>query len=254
MDYVQPVELATPSRSRIVSSLFWADCTVLWRNRRASILTVVVPLIILVFWRAVVKQAGGPFALSSCLMFGLVGIGVIGYSNLMARDRERGVFQRLRVTPTTTWDIMVSRLLVQLMQMLVMSGLVFVGAFVLDQIVLTSAGYVLALVAALVGGAVFLGLGQAMVGLIASADTLDAVTRLVYFVFIIVGALGELGALGQPIQAVVTWSPYGTIKAILFAAMQAAAWDGHAWLGLVLTVAYAAVFTAIGIRRFKWSS
>ncbi len=253
MDNAHTLDIATPSRSRVLTSLFRADLTVLWRNRRASLLTLVVPLVFLITWRPVVQQVSAPFVLSSCITIGLIAIGLIGYANMMARDRERGVFQRLRLTPATTWDIMFSRLMVQSVLMLILSGVMLVAGYGLDNFVLTPAGYALTLVVALVSGAVFLGLGQAIAGLIASAETLDPLTRGL-FASCIVFAIGELGWLGPSIQTVVKWSPYGTVKAILFAAMQPVTWNGDTWLALVLTVAYAAVFSAIGIRWFRWES
>ena len=135
--------------------------------------------------------------------------------------------------------------------MLILSGVMLIAGYGLDKLVLMPAGYVLTLVVALVGGSDFLGLGQAIAGLIVSAEKLDPVTRGL-FASCIVFAIGELGWLGPSIQTVVKWSPYGTVKANLFAAMQPATWNGHTWLALVRTVAYAAVFTAIGIRWFEW--
>jgi len=92
------------SHSRLPGAMSGSGCSNMeWRGEDQHIIT----------WRPVVQQVGAPFALSSCITIGLIAIGLIGYSNMMARDRERGVFQRLRLTPATTWDIMFSRLMVQ---------------------------------------------------------------------------------------------------------------------------------------------
>src|SRR5579872_916861 len=107
------MQSSAPAKSKIFSSLLKADFIVQWRNRRASIMSLLVPIIILISWKSVVQQLGGPFALSSCITFGVVAIGLMGYSNTTARDREKGVFQRLRVTPASTAAIMASRLTVQ---------------------------------------------------------------------------------------------------------------------------------------------
>jgi ABC-2 type transport system permease protein len=244
----------TPSSSQILASLLRADFTVQWRNRRASLMTLLVPIIILISWRSIVLQLGGAFALSSCITFGLVAVGLMGYSNTTARDREKGVFQRLRATPAATWAIMASRLIVQLAQIFFMTCVIFIVGYFLDKIILTPGQYLLTIFMALVSGCVYLGLGQTLVGLISSAETLNSVTRLVYFAFIIVGAFGELGALGSVIQKIVAWSPYGTVKSILFASMQPGAWNGHVWLTLVITLAYAILFAGVGIKWFKWVS
>ncbi len=244
----------TPAKGEILKSLLRADFTVQWRNRRASILSLLVPLIILVSWKGLVKEFGGPFVLASCITFGIVAIGLLGYSNTTARDREKGVFQRLRATPASPAAIMASRLIVQVVQIVVMTIIVFVVAGYYNKIVLTPLQYVVTTLMAVVCAAVYLGLGQAMVGLIASAETLNSVTRLVYFAFILFGALGELGIFGKVTENIVAWSPYGTVKSILDAAMVHGGWTGTAWLSLLVTLVYAAVFAGVGIKYFKWTS
>ena len=243
--------IAVPNK--IFSSLFKADLIVQWRNRRASLMTLLIPIIILVSWKSVVAKFGGPFALSSCITFGLIAVGLMGYSNTTATDREKGVFQRLRVTPATTFEIMASRLLVQVLQMLFLTIVTFLIGYFWDKISLTPQGYALALFVAIICGGVYLGLGQALVGLIASAETLNSVVRLVYFAFILLGVLGEFGILGKAFQIVVMWSPYGTVKTSLSAAMLPASWTGQSWLALAATLLYAIIFAGVGIKYFKWS-
>src|SRR5438045_9183974 len=101
-----------PKTSTALSSLLRADLVTQWRNRRSFILLLLVPVIILTSWKGIVDKFGGPFALSSCITIGLVAIGLMGYSNSIARDK--GVFQRLRVAPLPSWCIMASRLMVPL--------------------------------------------------------------------------------------------------------------------------------------------
>src|SRR5439155_236643 len=91
-----------------------------------------------------------------------------------------GVFQRLRVTPAPTWTIMVSRWIVQLGAVLVMAIVVLVVAALFVGVTLPPQDYLFTVLVALLGSAVFLSIGQAIVGLIASADTLNAAGRLLY--------------------------------------------------------------------------
>jgi ABC-2 type transport system permease protein len=243
-----------PSTSAVLSSLLRADFTTQWRNRRAVIMVILVPVIILISWKGLVEKMGGPFALSNCITVGLTAIGLMGYSNAVARDRDKGVFQRLRVAPVSSWSIMMSRLAVQLVMILLMTTAVFFAGFYYDKITLSAGGYALSFVTAFVGGAVYLGLGQAIVGLIKNAETVNSTTRLVYFIFIMVGMFGELGVLGKDISEAVKWSPYGTVKHILSASMQPATWDQHSSVALLVTIGYAALFSTMGIKWFKWNT
>jgi len=243
-----------PANKTVLLSLLRADFTTQWRNRRSVILILLIPVIILISWKGLVLKLGGAFVLSNCITIGLNAIGLMGYSNAIARDRDKGIFQRLRVAPLTAWSIMVSRLTVQLVMILLVTTAVFAGGYFADNILLTPAGYLVGFVMAFVGGAVYLGLGQAIVGLVKNAETVNAVTRLVYFLFIMVGMFAELGALGNIVSNAAKWSPYGTVKHILSAGMQPATWNQHSTMALLATIGYALVFSALGIKWFKWTS
>jgi ABC-2 type transport system permease protein len=248
------MQTAIPPASAVLSSLLRADFITQWRNRRSVILVVLVPVIILISWKGLVVKLGGTFVLSNCITIGLNAIGLMGYSNAIARDRDKGVFQRLRVAPVPSWSIMASRLLVQLAMILLVTTAIFAGGYYFDKISLTPAGYLLGYVAAFVGGAVYLALGQVIVGLIKNPETVNAVTRLVYFIFIMVGMFGELGMLGHELGEVVRWSPYGTVKRMLSASMQPGTWNQDTTLYLLATIGYTVVFTTLGIKWFKWNT
>jgi len=247
------METNIPSTSTVLSALLRADFTTQWRNRRSFILILIVPVIILISWKGAVDQGRGPLALSTCITVGLIAIGLMGYSNAIARDRDKGIFQRLRVAPVPSWAIMASRLSVQLAMILLVTLGVFLGGYYIDHLSISPAGYALALLTAFVGGAVYLGLGQVIVGLIRNPETVNSTTRLVYFTFIMVGMFGQFGAFGTLTQQIVVWSPYGTVEKILTASMQPSTWTGDTSKALFLTILYAAVFFAIGIKRFQWS-
>ena len=123
----------------------------------------------------------------------------------------------------------------------------------LDGISLGAGGLALVIMAALVGGMAFLALGQIVVALVKSAEAVSAVGRLIYLPLAVVGGLGEAGVLGPAVKRIVVWSPIGTTKALLLAAMSPASLDLHTAAVLAATLAYGVVFATIGIRWFKWS-
>jgi ABC-2 type transport system permease protein len=248
------MQTTIPSTSTVLSSLLRADFTTQWRNRKSVILVLLVPVIILISWKGLVDKLGGTFVLSNCITIGLTAIGLMGYSNSIARDRDKGVFQRLRVAPVPSWSIMASRLIVQLVMILLVTAAVFIVGQQVDKITLSPAGYLFGFLAAFIGGAVYLALGQVIVGLIKNPETVNAVTRLVYFIFIMVGMFGELGMLGHELGEVVRWSPYGAVKRILAASMQPGNWTSDSTLSLLATIGYTVVFTVLGIKWFKWNT
>jgi ABC-2 type transport system permease protein len=245
------MQTTIPKTSAVIRSLLRADFMTQWRNRRSFILLLLVPVIILFSWKGVIDKFGGPFALSSCITIGLVATGLMGYSNSIARDRDKGIFQRLRVAPMPSWCIMASQLLVQLAMILLLTIIVLIAGKNMDNITLTPAGYAVTFLTALVGGAVYLGLGQLIVGMIQNPETVNSTSRLTYFVFIMVGMFGELGVLGDQLKEIIKWSPYGTVKRIIAAGMEPATWNTEMTTALLVTIGYAALFSVIGIKKFK---
>jgi ABC-2 type transport system permease protein len=247
-----------PQTSTVLKTLLRADFTTQWRNRRAVILTLVVPVIILVTWKPLVKVAGGPFVLSNSIVLGLIATGLMGYSNSIARDRDKGIFQRLRVAPISAWSIMASRIIVQLAMIVLLTTAVFIIGNSVDKVTLSPAGYILTYFTAIVAGAVYLSLGQMIVGRIKNPETVNATVRLVYFLFIIGGMMGEIFVIQYPqfkvVADIIKWSPYGTARAIVAVGMDISKWGSDASMALLATIGYAAIFAFLGIKWFKWNT
>src|SRR5450631_1104680 len=247
------MQTTLPSSSAALTSLLRADLTTQWRNRKSSIMVILVPVIILIAWKNLVAKIGGAYVLSNCITVGVTAIGLMGYTISIARDRDKGIFQRLRVAPVPNWSIMTSRLLVQMVMIILMTLSVFAAGYKFDNISLSAPGYALTLLTAIVSGAVYLSLGQIIVGLIKNPETVNATTRLVYFAFIMIGMFGELGVLGKEIGDAVKWSPYGTVNRILAASLQPATWSNQTSMALLVTIGYTILFASLGIKWFRWS-
>jgi ABC-2 type transport system permease protein len=246
-----------PTVSGILRALLRADVTVQLRNGRALLLTFFPPLAVLYGLSAGKRRAqlGGPIVdVALALTLGIALIAILGYTASVARDRELGVFQRLRVTPAPTWTIMVSRLAVQILSMLAMAVVVLVAAAVVENITLDPAAYLLTLAMVIVSSAVFLGVGQALVGLIKSVDTANAVGRLSFLPLVALGLFGHSDIFGTTFETISRWSPGGAVATLLSGAMQPAAWSADAWWALLASVLYAIVFAGVGIRWFQWST
>src|SRR5438270_13120669 len=167
-----------PTLSGILRALLEADLAVQLRNGRALLLTFFPPLAVFYGLSTAKRgaQLGGAIvSVALALTLGIALIAILGYTASIARDRELGVFQRLRVTPAPTWTIMISRLAVQILSMLAMAVVVLVAAAVVEKVTLDPAAYLLTLTIVVFSSAVFLAVRQAVVGLIKSADTVNAV-------------------------------------------------------------------------------
>jgi ABC-2 type transport system permease protein len=252
-----PPPIHPPTLSGILRVLLQADLTVQLRNGRALLLTFFPPVAVLYGLSAGKRRAqlGGPIVdVALALTLGIALIAILGYTASLARDRELGVFQRLRVTPAPTWTIMVSRLSVQVVSMLAMSVVVLVAAAVIEKVTLDPAAYLLTLVVVIFSSAVFLGVGQALVGLIKSPDTVNAVGRLSFLPLVALGLFGHSDIFGSTFETISRWSPGGAVATLLSGAMQPAAWSADTWWAFLASLLYAVVFAGIGIRWFQWST
>ena len=246
-----------PTLSGILRALLEADLTVQLRNGRALLLTFFPPLAVLYGLSTAKRgaQLGGPIVnVALALTLGIALIAILGYTASVARDRELGVFQRLRVTPAPTWTIMVSRLSVQIVSMLAMSVVVLVAAAVIEKVTLDPAAYLLTLAMVIFCSAVFLGVGQALVGLIKSVDTVNALGRLSFLPLVALGLFGHSDVFGTTFETISRWSPGGAVATLLSGAMHPVAWTADTWWALVASVLYSIIFAGIGIRWFQWST
>jgi ABC-2 type transport system permease protein len=251
---ILPAPRVLPSTRTVFLSLLKADLTTQWRNRRAAVMVVLLPIIIVVGWKGLIGKTGGAFVLSNAITLALNAIGLMGYSNSIARDREKEIFQRLRVAPAPNWTIMGSRLAVQLIMITLVTVIVMIVGYQYDHIVLTPLGYIAGLLMAIVGGAVYLALGQAIVGRITNPETVQSTSRLIYIAFIMIGIFGSFNLLGDFFNKVAKYTPYGTVNSIVSGALTPSNWNSNTTINLLMTLGYTAVFAFLGIRWFKWST
>lgn len=250
-----PAPESGPSLRLVFSSLLRADFAVLLKNGRALLFSILLPIIILALGSSssAAQHVGGPlFAIGLAIALGLISTSILGYALTIASDREQGVFQRLRVTPAPTWAIMSSRLTTQaLANVLIALTVVIVGG-VIHHLSISAGQYGLVLLVSVLAGAVFLSIGQALVGLMKSADSVNAAARVVVVGLILLAAFGQRGSLGTTGESIARWSPVGAVMTLFAAALNTSAWDTRDSLTLLACGGYVLVFAAIGIQWFRW--
>ncbi len=142
----------------------------------------------------------------------------------------------------------------QVVANLVMALVVVIVGAQLKNLSLSVSQYTLVLCISVLGGAVFLTIGQALVGLVKSADTVNAGGRILLIVLILLGLFGQSGTLGGVWESVSQWSPVGTVMTLFAGVLKLASWDSRDWLSLVACAGYIAACGAVGIRFFKWDA
>ena len=96
--------------------------------------------------------------------------------------------------------------------------------------------YALVLLVSILGGAVFLSIGQALVGLVRSADSVNAAGRVLVAVLILLGTLGQSGPLGAPgsHRALV---PVGIAMTLFAGVLNVASWYSRDTISLLVAAA-----------------
>jgi ABC-2 type transport system permease protein len=248
---------AAPSLRLVFTSLLRADFLVFLKHRRALIISMVLPVFVLVSTsgnKATQKFGGAEFVIGLAISYGLLSTAMIGYALTVSRDREKGVFQRLRVTPAPAWTIMTSRLAMQVVANLIIAiGVVIIGSLI-HHLSPSAGQYALVLLVSILAGAVFLSLAQALVGLVRSADTVQAVARVLFAVLILLGILGQSGALGSFWSSVARWTPVGAVMTLFAGVLNLHGWYSRDTLSLLACLGYIVVFAGIGIRWFQWDA
>ena len=248
---------AEPPLRLVLSSLLRADFLVFLKHRRTLIISLVLPVFVLISTsgnKATDKFGGAEFVIGLAIAYGLLSTSLIGYALTVARDREKGVFQRLRVTPVPTWTIMTSRLAMQAVANLIIAVAVVIVGSLIHHISPSAGQYALVLLVSIVAGAVFLSIAQALVGLVGSADSVQAIARVLFAVLILLGLLGQSGGLGAFWSSVARWTPVGVVMTLFAGVLNLHAWYSRDTLALLACLGYIVVFAGIGIRWFQWDA
>jgi ABC-2 type transport system permease protein len=250
-----PSITATPNTRLIFTSLLRADFIVFLKNRRSLILSILLPYLILASTNSKQSTAnlgGTLLVIGLSITYGIASTSIMGYSLAVARDREKGVFQRLRVTPASTSAIMGSRLVIQVLANLIIALVVVILGARLHHLSLSVGQYGLVLLISILGGTMFLSIGQALVALIKSSETVNSTARLLYIGLILLGLLGQGGSLGNTWDAAARWSPVGTVMTLFAGVLNLSEWNAHDVESLLAAAGYIVVFAVVGIRGFQW--
>ena len=250
-----PKTIEAPSLRTMLTALLRADLTVLTKNKMRLFLSLLLPLIILSTTnssKATQNFGGAEFILGLAITAGIAGTSIMGYAPMVARDRENGVFQRLRVSPAPTWAVMASRLSIQMVSNFVIALVVLVLGVRIHHLSLSAEAYVLVLLVSILGSAVFLAVAQALVGLVKSADTVQAFGRLLYIGLVFLGLFGASGQLGGFWGTVSKWSPVGALMKVFAGVVGPGNFSAQDWLSLLACSGYVVLLTALGIYWFRF--
>jgi ABC-2 type transport system permease protein len=252
-----PMTLEAPRLQTMLMALLRADLAVLTKNKMRMLLSLLLPLIILSSTssaKATQSFGGAEFILGLAITAGIAGTSIMGYAPMVARDRDNGVFQRLRVSPAPFWAVMGSRLSVQMVSNFVIALVVLVLGDNIHHLSLSPETYLLVMLVSILASAVFLSVAQALVGLVKSADTVQAFGRLLYIGLVMLGLFGASGGLGSFWDSVSKWTPVGALMTVFAGVVGGGSFDSQDWLALLACGGYVVVLATLGIYWFRFDA
>jgi ABC-2 type transport system permease protein len=228
------------------------------RRGETLVATVVLPVVVLVFFSAVLvipSGAGKPvdFLLPGSIAFAVIATSLVSLGITTAYDRYYGVLKRLGGSPLSRPELLAAKiaavLVVEAAQIVL---LVAVAAFGLGWTAPPGASPGLLVVAVLLGTLAFAGIGLLLAGIL-RAETMLAVANVLFVASLALGGIVvPVDHLPAPLAAVASVLPAAPLADALRVALAAspAPQDAAASLGILAAWGVAAVLLAA--RTFRW--
>ncbi len=233
------------------------------RNKRARMLTLVIPLILLCLLAGVfhggetevsgVKIDYRQFFVPSVIVFSLTLTTLAMLVGSIVQQRELGILKRRRATPMPAWAIIVSQsLTVVLMAIVTVLLLLIVGAIAFG-VHFPVKGVPALVLGVLCGAAAFSGLGYALSTFADSADSAQPMIQLVMFpLFFISGIWIPLSELPNWLAVIAKVFPVEHVADLVHRAFVGAVPAGPVLADVAILLGWAALGGAVAARRFRW--
>lgn len=225
------------------------------RNRRFVIFSVIMPVIFYFIFTSTVgddTQVGNvdwsSYYLMSMTVYGVVGASLTSFAQRLSKERSQGWLSLLRITPLPSWSYVVSKVMAQgFINLCIVLIMFLVGGFV-KHVDLSATAWITSGLFIWIGGFSFMGIGT-LIGSLKNADFAQVLSMICYM------GMSILGGLWFP-----TESMSDTMQKIAHALptyrLGQGAWDAVAgasvnWNGVLILIAYVAVFLAISSYVMK---
>src|SRR4051812_34624170 len=123
------------------------------------------------------------------VVLNIMSSGLLGDSTRLSNLRERGILRRVQATPLPTWQLIAAYVVTRLLLILVQSAAILSTAVLVYGAEFTWSGLLVALPLAIVGGLVFLALGQLISAIAPNSGAAGAIGQVVYFPLMFVSNL-----------------------------------------------------------------
>lgn len=239
---------------RAIAAQTRAELILTLRRGENILITIIVPVILLVFFAAlgvpgIEHEATVPFLLPGILALAIIATGMVNLGIATAYERYYGVLKRLGASPLPRGGLLIAKalsvLLLEIVQVAILLAIATLGYGWRP-----GGSLPLALLIVILGTLTFAGIGLAMAGGLRAEATLAGANGL-YLLFIVLGgAILPLDHLPGPLQSLARVLPASALTDTLRAAFDSAApFPGSA---LLVLAAWAIITLALAARTFRW--
>lgn len=189
------------------------------------------------------------------VVLNLMSSGLLGDSTWLTTLRERGVLRRVRVTPLPAWQMIAAYVVARLLTVLVQSVAIIAAAVLLYRASFTWSGVVIALPLAVIGGLVFLMLGQVIASIAPTSSAAGAIGQAFYFPLMFVSNLFlPIEQLPAWVVGITRWTPATMLVDMLRPLLVPIPAAQPAWLNMVGLACYGLLALFLSARLFQWEA
>ena len=193
--------------------------------------------------------------MSGVLVMNIMSNGINGDANWLATMRDRGVLWRLRAAPLAPRTLVASFSLVKLGLVVLQSALIVATAIILFGVRPQPGVALPALGVVLLGGGVFILLGQALAAVAPSGSAANVLSSMIFFpVLFLSNLVIQLESFPDWLMTIARWSPATMLVDLLRPLLTPEAAMQPAWMNVAGLLVYAAIAVGITARWFRWQS
>jgi ABC-2 type transport system permease protein len=228
------------------------------RRGETLVATIVLPVVVLVFFSSIVTipfGTGRPvdFLLPGSIAFAVIATSLVSLGITTAYDRYYGVLKRLGGSPLSRPELLAAKIVAVLVVEAVQVGLlVAVAAFWLGWQAPSDASSGLVVLSVLLGTVAFAGIGLLLAGLL-RAETMLAVANVLFVLSLVLGGIVvPVDHLPAPLAAIASALPAAPLADALRVALGASPAPPDAAGSLALLAIWGAGAVVLAARTFRW--
>jgi ABC-2 type transport system permease protein len=193
--------------------------------------------------------------MAGVLVMNIMTAGLAGDATWLATMRDRGVLLRLRVAPLGVTDLVAAYAVVRLGLVMLQSALIVGAAMLVFGVRPGWSTVIPAMLVTLIGGVVFLLLGQALAAVSPTASAANVLSNMIYFPILFLSNL-VIGIAAFPdwLESIAQWTPAAMLVDVLRPILTADQALHAVWINLVGLLVYGMLALVIVARWFRWET